>query len=189
MRTRCSRTERFRGRASHPTVALSLEDDVRFLRLAIEAARRAREGGNHPFGAVLVGSASSVLLEAENSVLTDRDPTAHAELSLIRAAGARYDPSELAACTLYASTEPCPMCSGAIYWGGVRRLVYGLGQSRLHELAAGGPRLALSCREVLAAGSEPLEVVGPLIEEEAAGVHRGFWVSGPRGILGPQGTF
>ncbi len=104
-------------------------------------------------------SASRVLLEAENSVLTDRDPTAHAELSLIRTAGARYDPSTLAACTLYASTEPCPMCSGATYWAGVRRLVYGLGQSRFYELTGGGGRLALSCREVLAAASERLEVV------------------------------
>ena len=67
----------------------SPEDDGRFLRLAMEAARRARERGNHPFGAVLVDSASRILLEAENSVLTDRDPTAHAELSLIRTAGAR----------------------------------------------------------------------------------------------------
>ena len=153
----------------------SPEDDERFLRLAIEAARRAREHGNHPFGAVLVDSASRVLLEAENSVLTDRDPTAHAELSLIRTAGARYDPSALAACTLYASTEPCPMCSGAIYWGGIRRLVYGLGQSRFYELTGGGEKLALSCREVLAAASERLEVVGPLIEDEAVQVHEGFW--------------
>ncbi len=153
----------------------SPEDDKRFLRLAIEAARRAREHGNHPFGAVLVDSASRVLLEAENSVLTDRDPTAHAELSLIRAAGARYDPSALAACTLYASTEPCPMCAGAIYWGGVRRLVYGLGQSRFYELAGGGGKLAISCREVLASASERLEVVGPLVEDEAARVHVGFW--------------
>jgi tRNA(Arg) A34 adenosine deaminase TadA len=156
-------------------VVPSPEDDERFLRLAIEAARRARERGNHPFGAVLVDSASRVLLEAENSVLTDRDPTAHAELSLIRTAGARYDPSELAACTLYSSTEPCPMCSGAIYWGGIRRLVYGLGQSRFYELAGDGGKLALSCREVLAAASERLEVVGPLVEDEAARVHEGFW--------------
>ncbi|MEJ2318988.1 MAG: nucleoside deaminase [Gemmatimonadales bacterium] len=155
-------------------MAPSPENDERFLRLAIEAARRARERGNHPFGAVLVDSASRVLLEAENSVLTDRDPTAHAELSLIRMAGAQYDPSALSACTLYASTEPCPMCSGAIYWGGVRRLVYGLGQAGFYELAGGG-KLVLSCREVLAAASERLEVVGPLIEDEAARVHEGFW--------------
>ena len=115
-------------------------------------------------------SASRVLLEAENSVLTDRDPTAHAELSLIRTAGARYDPSALGAFTLYASTEPCPMCSGAIYWGGIRRLVYGLGQSRFYELTGGGEKLALSCREVLAAASERLEVIGPLIEDEAVRV-------------------
>lgn len=122
-----------------------------------------------------MNSASRVLLEAENSVLTDRDPTAHAELSLIRMAGARHDRAELAACSLYASTEPCPMCAGAIYWGGVRRLVYGLGQRRLYELIGAGEKLALSSRQVLAAASVPLEVVGPLLEEEAARVHEGFW--------------
>jgi hypothetical protein len=53
--------------------------------------------------------------------------------------------------------------------------VYGLGQSRFYELAGGGAKLALSCREVLAAGAERLEVVGPLIEDEAARVHEGYW--------------
>ena len=151
------------------------EEDERYLRLAIEVARRARGKGNHPFGAVLVNSASGVLLEAENTVVAERDPTGHAELNLIRLAGGRFERSTLASSTLYASTEPCPMCAGAIYWGHVRRVVYGLGIPRLHAMAHGGNQLALRCREVFAAAPDRIEVIGPLIEDEAASVHEGFW--------------
>ncbi|MER3462534.1 MAG: nucleoside deaminase, partial [Armatimonadota bacterium] len=95
--------------------------DLEFLRQAVEVARRARANGNHPFGALLVDAEGKVLLEAENTVQTERDCTGHAELNLMRLASRSYDPGFLATCTLYTSTEPCAMCSGAIYWGNVRR--------------------------------------------------------------------
>jgi len=81
-------------------------EDERHLLAAIELARRARENGNHPFGALLVDDAGDVVLEAENTVVTARDPTGHAELNLIRRAGERFDPDFLQRCTMYASTEP-----------------------------------------------------------------------------------
>jgi tRNA(Arg) A34 adenosine deaminase TadA len=147
------------------------------LRTAIQAAQHAREQGNHPFGAVLVGPDGHILLTAENTVNIDQDVTAHAETNLVRIAAHHYDPAFLANCTLYASTEPCPMCAGAIYWGNIGRVVYGLSQEGLFELTGSDPAdaLLLSCREVFTHGGKSIEVIGPILEEEARGVHLGFW--------------
>jgi tRNA(Arg) A34 adenosine deaminase TadA len=151
-------------------------DDERHLRTAIEVARRAREHGNHPFGAVLVDAQGGIVLEAENTVVTDRDVTAHAELNLIREASARFEPDFLAGCTLYASTEPCGMCAGAIYWGNVRRVVFALGSATFRSLAdpedAG---LLIPSRDVLGRGGHGVVVGGPHLEDEGLVVHEGFW--------------
>ena len=152
-------------------------DEPHLLR-AIELARRARENGNHPFGALLVDAAGVVLLEAENTVLTEHDCTNHAELNLVRAASRRYDEATLDGCTLYASTEPCAMCAGAIYWSGIGRVVYALSEERLLQLTGNhpeNPTLSLPCREVFARGQRAIEVDGPLLEDEAAVPHKDFW--------------
>ncbi|MFI8454693.1 nucleoside deaminase [Kitasatospora sp. NPDC085464] len=145
---------------------------------AIGLANSARERGNHPFGAVLTDAAGNVLLTAENSVLTDRDVTAHAELNLVRRASRTLDPAQLTAATLYSSTEPCAMCAGAIYWSGIRQVVYALGASELIAIAGADPEepvLDLPCRRVFAAGGDTVEVSGPHLFEEAAAVHAGYW--------------
>lgn len=152
-------------------------DDV-FLRRAFEVARRARDHGNHPFGAILVGAAGEVLLEAENGYLPDRDMTAHAERLLATRASRAFRPDFLAGCTLYSSAEPCAMCAAAAYWAGVGRVVYGLSEKRLRTLTgnhAENPTLDLPCREVFASGQRRVEVVGPLLEDEAAALHEGVW--------------
>ncbi len=152
--------------------------DLRFLHLAIEVARRSRERGNHPFGAVLVSAQGDLLLEAENTVVTERDSTGHAETNLVRMASRKFSPDFLATCTLFTSTEPCAMCSGAIYWSNIGRVVFGLSEARLSTLTGDDPEnptLHLPCREVFARGSRSIEVIGPALEEEAARVHQGFW--------------
>jgi tRNA(Arg) A34 adenosine deaminase TadA len=154
------------------------ENDLRFMRVAIDVARKARDKGNHPFGAVLVDEQGHILMEAENTVVTEKDCTGHAETNLIRQASRKYDSDFLARCTLYTSTEPCPMCTGAIFWGNVRRVVYGLSQEGLYEMAGGDVEevLYLPCRELLGKGEKPIEVIGPILEEEARRVHAGFWL-------------
>ena len=150
--------------------------DLQFLRLAIDVARRAREHGNHPFGALLADEQGNVLLEAENTVITDSDCTGHAELNLMRLASRQYTFDGLARCTLYTSTEPCPMCSGSIFWGGVGRVVYALSEEGLYSMTGDSPhKLLLACREVFARGGRLIEVLGPALEEEARSVHEGFW--------------
>jgi tRNA(Arg) A34 adenosine deaminase TadA len=145
---------------------------------AIELAASAREHGNHPFGALLVDPAGTVVLTAENTVLTEQDVTGHAETNLVRLASRTLTPGQLAEATLYTSTEPCAMCSGAIYWSGIRHVVYALAATELNILAAtdpGEPLLDLPCRQVFAAGGNTVEVSGPYPYPEAAEVHRGFW--------------
>jgi len=109
------------------------EDDIRFLRASFVVARNARKKGNHPFGAVLVDDHGQILLEAENTVVTARDCTDHAETNLMRQASSEYDSEFLAKCTIYTSTEPCPMCAGAIFWANVRRVVYGLSERSVRD--------------------------------------------------------
>ncbi len=153
------------------------EEDLRFLASAIEAAGRARANGNHPFGAVLAAEAG-ILLDAENTVVTGRDSTGHAETNLVRLAESRLGRDQLRGATLYTSTEPCAMCAGAIYWAGIGRVVYGLAETDLSDIVGSDPEnptLALSCREVFARGQRPTVVVGPFLVDEARAVHDGFW--------------
>ena len=152
------------------------ETELELLRRAIALAQQAREHGNHPFGALLADAQGAILLEAENSVVTERDCTGHAELNLMRAASQRFSPEQLAVCTLYASTEPCATCAGAIHWGNIGRLVYALSATALMAIVGPDPmHLELPCREVFARSRRPIEVLGPALEAEARAVHGGFW--------------
>jgi tRNA(Arg) A34 adenosine deaminase TadA len=157
-------------------------DHAAFLRRSFEVARRARDHGNHPFGAILVDPDGAVLLECENGYLPDRDMTAHAERLLATRASRMYGPEFLAGCTLYSSAEPCAMCAGASYWAGIGRVVYALSERRLKEVTGAhpeNPTLDLPCRAVFAAGQRRVDVVGPLLEDEGAALHEGVWARSP----------
>ena len=152
--------------------------DLQHLRTAIEVAKSARAHGNHPFGAILVDENNQVLLQAENSVVTENDCTGHAETNLMRLASQNYSPDKLTKCTLYTSTEPCAMCAGAIYWGNVGRVVYALSEVGLYEIIGPSPdQLLLPSREVFAHSQRQVEVEGPALEldAEARAIHDGFW--------------
>ena len=143
-----------------------------FIREAVQLAVSAREKGNHPFGALLVHQ-NEIVLTAENSVLTNQDVTQHAELNLISKASQQFSPEALAKMILYTSTEPCAMCTGAIFWAGVRTVVYGCSAERLGEIAGGG--FVVPCRQLFSFAEVDTAVVGPILEDEAAQVHEGFW--------------
>ncbi|WP_316191891.1 MULTISPECIES: nucleoside deaminase [unclassified Bradyrhizobium] len=152
--------------------------DTHFLRHSFAIARRATSNGNHPFGAVLIAADGRVLIEAENGYMPAHDATAHAERLVATQACVSLAPEIRAAATLYSSAEPCAMCAGAIYWAGIGRVVYGLGERRLRDLTGNhpeNPTLDLPCRDVFASGQRATEVVGPLLEEEAATLHEGAW--------------
>jgi tRNA(Arg) A34 adenosine deaminase TadA len=153
-------------------------DDEALLRRSFAVARRAHKNGNHPFGALIADAQGHVLIEKENGYWPDRDMTGHAERLLATEASKRYRPEFLASCTLYSSAEPCAMCAGAIYWAGIGRVVFGMTERALKDATgnhAENPTLDLPCRTVFAAGQRPVEVIGPLLEAEAAALHDGVW--------------
>src|SRR5665213_3369163 len=132
----------------------------------IELARRAREDGRHPFGALVVNERGRVIAEAlNNAVRPAGDPTQHAELNACAAAAELLTEEELATCTLYTSTEPCAMCAGAIYWTGIGRVVFALSEKKLYRYTGShnlNPTLDVPCREVFARGQRKVAVAGPL---------------------------
>src|SRR5262249_13093764 len=111
-----------------------MDSHEQFTRQAIDLARQARQAGNHPFGSLLAID-GHVVLTAQNTVNTDRDPTAHAETNLISEAIRRLSPDQNRRSVLYTSCEPCAMCAGKIYWAGIRSVVYGLPSEELGALA------------------------------------------------------
>lgn len=152
------------------------DSDLTWLRQAIVLSEQARAAGDEPFGSLLVGAGGILLAEARNTVVTDRDVSAHPELKLAVWAGRHLDPEVARLTTMYTSCENCAMCSAAMVWAGLGTLVFALSGSSLTELQ--GPRhasLALPSREVFARASRPIVVRGPLIEDEARAAHAGYW--------------
>lgn len=143
-----------------------------WIREAIALARAAREKGNHPFGSVLVVG-GEIVARGENSTVVDGDPTRHAELSLLQQAWSRLSRAQIESATLYSSTEPCPMCTGAIFHSRVPRVVFSVSQGTLSGLT--GSRFFLSCTFLLGQRDRQVEVVGPVLEDEGLRVHEGFW--------------
>jgi tRNA(Arg) A34 adenosine deaminase TadA len=165
---------------SDQSASTASERDQLFLRRSFEVARRAMSHGNHPFGAILVDGSGRVLIEAENGYMPSHDGTAHAERLLATEACTSHGAEILKASTLYSSAEPCAMCAGAMYWAGIGRLVYGLSEHRLRQITGDhpeNPTLNLPCRKVFETGQRSVEVVGPLLEDEAEALHAGVWTA------------
>jgi tRNA(adenine34) deaminase len=98
--------------------------DPTFMDLALKAAETAGKAGEVPIGCVIVLN-NRVIATAGNRTLTDRDPTAHAEILAIRQATAAVGSERLIDCDLYVTLEPCTMCAGAVSLARIRRLYYG----------------------------------------------------------------
>ncbi|MDR2189137.1 MAG: nucleoside deaminase [Azonexus sp.] len=113
-----------------------MNPDESHLARAVELARAgSQRGDGGPFGAVIVGADGKVIAEGWNRVVVDHDPSAHAEIVAIRAACAALQVFHLSGVTLYASSEPCPMCLAAACWARIPRLVYA--NSRTEAAAIG----------------------------------------------------
>src|ERR1700734_1239342 len=152
------------------------EQDLAFLRQAIDLALKARNDGRHPFGSLVVNERGETVVAARNNaVRPNGDPTQHAEMLACGHAARMLTEAELGKCTLYTSTEPCAMCAGAIYWTGIGRVVFALAETGLMRYPGShmqNPPLDLPCREVFARGQKQIVVAGPLLENEAGKVHK-----------------
>ncbi len=100
------------------------EDDIIFMRIAIEEARLAEGRDEVPVGAVIVAN-GQIIARAHNLTEVLKDPTAHAEMQAITAATDWIGGKYLSDCTMYVTLEPCTMCAGALFWSRIGRLVYG----------------------------------------------------------------
>ena len=153
--------------------------DEALLRRAFDVASRSRAAGDHPFGSLLADGEGRALMEQGNRYTSEGgDRTAHAERLLASRAARAYEFNFLARCTLYTSAEPCAMCAGAIYWAGIGRVVYGQTEKALKAQTGAheeNPTLDLPCAVVFAAGQRSTEVIGPLLEDEAARLQADFW--------------
>lgn len=141
------------------------DTDADHLRAAIDCAEASPDG--HPYGAVLVRD-GTVLRDEKNTVPTD-GVTAHPELKLARWSAGALAPEARAECTMYASTEPCEMCTTTIGYAGIGRVVFSVTRATLasrHGSAAGVP-----CRELLDRKGAPTTVKGPMIQDEGLMVH------------------
>ena len=166
-------------RAAAPSDLQPLPDDPACTAFDREVMKRANElavaaaaHGNTAYGAVLVKD-GKILLEYENDAITSRDLTHHAETGLISAASLKFGAASLVGTTLYASTEPCLMCCGAIRSAGIKKLVYGVTGIQSHRLR-GRPALPhpLQCREVFQRlGATDVVILGPLLEKEGLAIH------------------
>jgi len=144
--------------------------DTDYLRAAMEQARAAEADGEVPVGAVVVRD-GEIIATGRNRVITDSDPTAHAEIVALRAVGTVLGNYRLEGCDLYCTLEPCAMCAGAILHARIRRLVY----------AASDPK-AGACGSVLGVMNHPqlnhkVEVVAGLLAEECGAMLTTFFRS------------
>ena len=98
-------------------------EDREFMRRAIDLSIENIDMGGGPFGAVIVRD-GKLIASGTNRVVPNNDPTAHAEVVAIRNACRDLETFDLSGCTVYSSSEPCPMCLSALYWAGVERICY-----------------------------------------------------------------
>src|SRR5438270_10944464 len=141
-------------------------DDTDYMRIAIEESAK----GDWPYGAVIVNE-GAILVKGFNTATRDRDPTAHAEVNVIRAAFRTISGLSLTGCTLYTTSESCPMCTGAFLWAGLSRVVFGASIQQLIDV--GQPQIATSSQSIIRTAFRKVESTWGVLAERAFGVVRG----------------
>lgn len=144
--------------------------DIDFMKLALEEARAAATAGEVPVGAVLVRE-GEIIARSGNRTIRDCDPTAHAEICVLREAAQLLGNHRLGGATLYVTIEPCAMCAGAMIQARIARLVYGADDPK------GGA--VSSCFEVLSHQrlNHQVEVASGILAEDCAAILQSFFAS------------
>ena len=146
----------------------TMKNDEKFLREAIRLSEENVGKGGGPFGAVITKD-DKIISGAGNKVLSTNDPTAHAEINVIREASEKLNTFDLSGCTIYCSCEPCPMCFSAIYWARMERIVYA--NKRVDAKEAGFDDL-LIYEELIKPNSERLIQAYQMLHEEGGKAFR-----------------
>ena len=113
-----------RGHATETIEQPAQTDAASFINRAFDEKQNAIDAGDQGYGAIVVLE-NRIVGQAPSRVVTNADPTAHAEMEAIRDAATRLGRRNLAGCILYSSSHPCPMCEAAAYWAGIERMIWG----------------------------------------------------------------
>ncbi len=130
-----------------------------FMCVALESAKK----GDSPYGAVIVKDGEIVAI-AHNTVRSDNDPSAHAEINAIHTLTAKIKNPSLAGYIIYTTGEPCPMCATACVWAGISEIVYGASIQDLIEVKQS--QINISCEEVIAKSFRNIRVIGGILRKE-----------------------
>lgn len=131
-----------------------------FMKVAIAEAKL----GDFPYGAVIVKD-NKIVAQAHNTVKTDSDPTAHAEVNVIRSLTKEIKNPSLEGYTLYASCEPCPMCTAVCIWAGISEIIIGASIKDLIE--AGVSQIDIASEEIIDKGFKQIKITRGLLKEES----------------------
>ena len=145
--------------------------DFEFIRKVNQLAWKSASLGFGPFAALLVYE-NRLMDSSMDACIPLADPTAHAEISVIRKHCQDQHLISLEGYTLYASTEPCIMCSGAIHWAKISRVVFSVSQSMLQKKSGGNQKLG--SETLVNIGGLKMEVSGPILAEEGKLVYQSF---------------
>ncbi|MEH2061254.1 MAG: nucleoside deaminase [Nostoc sp.] len=130
-----------------------------FMRLALAQAKE----GDSPYGAVIVKD-NEIVAVAHNTVRRDNDPSAHAEINVIRSLTAKLQNPSLEGYSIYTTGEPCPMCATACVWSGLSEIVYGASIEDL--ISANQSQINISCEEVIAKSFRNIKVTKGVLKNE-----------------------
>lgn len=143
-----------------------------FMKAAIDVATEGIKAGQTPFGACIVRD-GEIISAAHNSVWSNTDITAHAEIQTIRDACRKLDTVDLTGCVIYSTCEPCPMCFAACHWAKISKIVFGARIADAEQ--AGFSELTISNEQMKTLGRSGVEITGDFLRDECAKLFK-TWV-------------
>jgi tRNA(adenine34) deaminase len=147
----------------------SIQDDIKWMKLALEEAQKAGAVGEVPVGAIIVNAQNELVARGYNQPISACDPTAHAEIYAIREAANLSDNYRIPGHTLYVTIEPCTMCVGALVHARLGRLVYGASEPKMGAIESAFKLLEAGCYNHVP------DVTGGILAEDCARLMSGFF--------------
>jgi tRNA(Arg) A34 adenosine deaminase TadA len=145
--------------------------DEYFIKIVYGLARESAKNGSDPFAAILVLN-NKICHKSLDISVKSSNPTLHAELNVISEYCSTNKIFSLEGYTLYCNVEPCIMCSGAIHWSRISKVVFGISQKNLQNISKGKQKQ--KCEDIINIGTKKIEIIGPLLEEEGLNIFNEF---------------